>query len=261
MDSQRRTFRWYVYEASNRLALAAGRIGGAAAAAAIDWILPWSHVGTSQAMNGQRRRQEVTCLLLSALRPKVIVETGTWRAITTRFFAEESDAPILTAELDERHHRFATWKTRPTRHQIELVLSDSRTFLRSLPHRSGMPKTRAFFYLDAHWYADLPLHEELTIIADHWSDSVVMIDDFQVPDDPGYGYDRYETGEALTPEYVPWEALDRWTHWWPASRSERETGARRGALVLVQDSVIDDGALVEFGLRPGALAERRQPSP
>jgi len=29
-----------------------------------------------------------------------------------------------------------------------------------------------------------------------------MIDDFQVPDDPGYAYDDYGPGKALTPDLV-----------------------------------------------------------
>lgn len=61
---------------------------------------------------------------------------------------------------------------------------------------------RLFAYLDAHWGEDLPLAEKLEIVFSWDSDAIVMIDDFQVPDDPGYAYDDYGPGKALTPDLV-----------------------------------------------------------
>ena len=58
-----------------------------------------------------------------------------------------------------------------------------------------------FFYLDAHWNEDLPLAEELDTIFCRSSNPVVMIEDFQVPDDPDYGYDDYGPRKSLNPEY------------------------------------------------------------
>jgi hypothetical protein len=43
-----------------------------------------------------------------------------------------------------------------------------------------------FFYLDAHWNEDLPLAEEIDLIFSRSPCAVVMIDDFEVPGDPGF---------------------------------------------------------------------------
>jgi hypothetical protein len=95
---------------------------------------------------------------------------------------------------------------------------------------------RLFFYLDAHWYADLPLEGELDIIATDWKHFVIMIDDFEVPGDEGYGYDSYGANQTLTfdrfsvvfrkHQLVPFS---------PCLSSEEETGIKRGCVVLARE--------------------------
>ena len=94
-----------------------------------------------------------------------------------------------------------------------------------------MPRRRVFFYLDAHWA--LPLREEVQIISDTWSDIVILIDDFQVPDDPGYGFDDYGEGLRLTAEYLPEATWSRYAALYPVASSRVETGKKRGCIVLV----------------------------
>ena len=94
-----------------------------------------------------------------------------------------------------------------------------------------------FAYLDAHWEEDLPLAQELEIIASNWSHAVVMIDDFRVPGDEGYGYDDYGPGKALTADYLPFGALTDWSILYPLAASEEETGARRGCCVLASPAM------------------------
>jgi hypothetical protein len=66
----------------------------------------------------------------------------------------------------------------------------------------GFAGRTILFYLDAHWNDDLPLEEELELIFSVHPHAVVMIDDFQVPDDPGYQFDEYGPGKALTPALI-----------------------------------------------------------
>ena len=47
------------------------------------------------------------------------------------------------------------------------------------------------FYLDAHWYKDLPLAEEIRIIRDQCKRGVIVIDDFFVSGSPGFDFDEY----------------------------------------------------------------------
>jgi hypothetical protein len=47
-----------------------------------------------------------------------------------------------------------------------------------------------FFYLDAHWENYWPLRDEIMIIK-NLKKSVIVIDDFQIPNHPNFGYDFY----------------------------------------------------------------------
>lgn len=95
-----------------------------------------------------------------------------------------------------------------------------------------------FFYLDAHDSGDLPLREELEIIFENWSDAVVMIDDFMVPHDSGYGYGDYGVGKIPSIEYLGPLAHLRLAMFLPAKDSKAETGAKRGCTVVARDPEI-----------------------
>jgi hypothetical protein len=91
------------------------------------------------------------------------------------------------------------------------------------------------FYLDAHWNQDLPLCEELDVILAAWRHCIVIIDDFEVPGQPGFKYDRYgDTKLSL-------ELLDRRALasggvelYAPAYAPSEDTGARCGYVVLTK---------------------------
>ncbi len=106
-----------------------------------------------------------------------------------------------------------------------MTCGDSRQFLRRIATRQSC-KT-PFVYLDAHWDADLPHHEELEIVVENWDRAAVMIDDFAVPDDPGYGYDDYGPGKAQTREYLP--PMPGWPLFYPTAPSRAETGRNEAA--------------------------------
>jgi hypothetical protein len=111
--------------------------------------------------------------------------------------------------------------------------------LRDLAANVQFPKSKVFFYLDAHWQEHLPLAEELEIIFTSWREAVVMVDDFKVPGSD-YAYDDYGPGKALTLEY-----LDRLRHleltpFFPAVPSELETGLKRGSVVLCREAIVTE---------------------
>ena len=97
------------------------------------------------------------------------------------------------------------------------------------------------FYLDAHWNADLPLVEEIGIIASNWSEFIAMIDDFQVPHDEGYGYDDYGDHQRFTLNDFG-STFERYAliPFFPTAPSDRETGHRRGCVVLVGRGELSD---------------------
>jgi len=184
--------------------------------------------------NGQVLRQRLFVDLCSRLRFAAIVETGTHRGSTTAYFRQTTRVPIHSFESVARHHGFACarlWRARG----VHLHFGDSREGISALASSGALPLGPVFFYLDAHWSEDLPLREEIDLAFGHWPQAVVMIDDFAVPDDPGYGFDDYGAGKALTLVYLGPRTAPPTAIWFPAGRSSAETGARRGCILLARD--------------------------
>jgi hypothetical protein len=171
--------------------------------------------------------------LVNTIHPAAVIETGTFRGATTAHLRAVSGAPVYSVEAIPRFHHSARRRLRRDP-GIRLAMADSRTFLRALALDPAVPKVGVVFYLDAHWYADLPLQEELQIIAAHWKHSVVIIDDFQVDGDRDYVFDDYGPGKSLTLADIE---TDGFTVFWPARSSKDETGLRRGSVVLAQAGV------------------------
>src|SRR6185295_75953 len=108
-----------------------------------------------------------------------------------------------------------------------------------------------FFYLDAHWYDDLPLAKEVDLIASHRKRFVVMIDDFKVSDDPGYDFDDYGNGKALALPLIKESiAAHQLGAFFPAAAARDETGAQRGCVVLASNGELSRKLLQLALLRP-----------
>ncbi|MFO1538370.1 MAG: hypothetical protein ACKOVH_11225 [Actinomycetota bacterium] len=177
-------------------------------------------------MNGQERRREALAWCIDALGIGVAVETGTHRGTTTAWFAGLG-LETHSAEQFWRYHAYARVRFRHEP-RVHLVRGDSRAMLRDLVTTTDLDAP-TLFYLDAHWAADLPLAEEVAAVVTHWKAPLVVIDDFEVPDDPGYGFDRYGDtviGFGLLPSLPGFDA------YLSAAPAPAETGARRGWVVL-----------------------------
>jgi hypothetical protein len=210
-----------------------------------DWLRPANHLGWGGPFNAQRERQRLFREIVRLLPVAAIIETGTHRGTTTEFLWHVSGAPVWTTEYMPRFAAFAGWRFAGIE-DVTIAREDSRAFLRRLAADATVPKQNVFFYLDAHWGEDLPLCEELKTIDEYWTESVVMIDDFQVAHDPGYGFDDYGPGKALTIGLLPEQLLDGWDVFYPAAHSSRETGARRGSVIIVaktQSPLLREAAL------------------
>ena len=144
--------------------------------------------------------------------------------------------PVFSCELARSYYlrsavRLASYPN------VRLFNKDSRSFLRDLfaeRHDWRMP----FFYLDAHWNDDLPLPEEIILISQHHRDFVVFVDDFRHPD-PGYGYDRYPNGAEMTLDYLlpRLRSPQPLAFLVPSAPANIETGARRGTLIVVPQTM------------------------
>ena len=181
--------------------------------------------------NGQAGRKRIFQSLARELPFDCLVETGTFVGNTSGWMHHVSRLPVFSSEINPRFHLLAR-KRLAAFHGIQLEHSNSADFLAKLA-ASPLKDQFVFFYLDAHWYQDLPLAAELNIISESWRRFVIMVDDFEVPRDGGYGFDDYGFGRSLTVGTFAslFERLSLATYF-PTLPFELETGARSGCVVL-----------------------------
>lgn len=189
------------------------------------WLEAW-------ALNGQAFRRRLFADLNAGVGFVAIVETGTAFGTATRYFRQMTRVPIHTFESNPRRYGYARAHLNGLP-ALSLYRCDSRTGLRRLHESQALPVGPVFFYFDAHGRGELPLAEEVALAFDHWP-GVVMIDDFAVPDDAGYGFDDYGADGALTLEYLEGHNVMPPGVWFPRCASGDETGARRGCVVLAR---------------------------
>lgn len=188
--------------------------------------------------NNQQRRLEMIRSVFERIRFLTVVETGTYRGSTTEFLADlaaVSGASVITVEVQSRFYWYARWRLRKRR-DVKIIMGDSVSTLRSLG-AGGEVAQPVFFYLDAHWEQHLPLREEVELIQRCWRDFVILVDDFQVPGDPGYAFDDYGPDARLTIEYLEPALQTDVARFWPAAHSSTETSTRKGCLVLASASL------------------------
>jgi len=234
---------------------APGKLG-----ARIDRLRPALSAGFGGPFNGQERRTQAVRDIFAKVPFQSIVETGTYRATTTLFLSQLADVPVASIEVNSRYYHYAQRQLKRAPN-VTLIRGDSTTVLRSLPARAPWNRDPVFFYLDAHWRKYLPLPAELEAIREGWPSFAVLIDDFQVPGDPGYAYDDYGPGQALEPAILtPLEGAPI-VIYWPAAPSSEETGGRRGWIVLASAGQVDDSLRSIQTLRRAGPVTRAPGSP
>jgi len=185
------------------------------------------------AFNGQQGRLALFKDIIKRSAPSAIVETGTYLGTTTEAFAE-TKLPVYTIESNQRNYGFSKSRLRKYPN-VNIKSGDSRVELLALfkDPLNVIKDKSIFFYLDAHWKKDLPLAEEIEVIFKNCSMAVVMVDDFKVPMDSGYGFDDYGPGKTLNEEYIsPAVETYNLTMSYPSISSADETGMKRGCVIL-----------------------------
>jgi len=208
----------------------------------------WRGHWGAQPFNGQEARQAMVREMCARVRFAAAVETGTFRGSTSAFLHEVTGAPLHSFEADARRYGFARARLRHLA-AVHLHCGDSRAGLERLAAERALPPGPVLFYLDAHGLGDMPLACEVEIAFRHWPEAVVMIDDFVVPDDPGYGFDRDGAGQALTLAYLDAQGSRPPGVWLPRCACADETGARRGCVVLARAPAMIDALDAVAGLR------------
>lgn len=216
--------RYFAADALERVASRVPRVG-----TWLDRIRPSTYSGWDRGFNGQRERQAMVREVAKAINFDAFVETGTFRGSTTAWVRQHLQLPVWTVELDERSYRFCRWRFR-TETDVHLHQGDSRRFLREVAVQ--LPERRCLIYLDAHWYSDLPLGEEMRIVSSGWPEWVVMIDDFKVEGGHKYYFDDYGPGKSLELAILPFDALGDVGVFFPRATGMEERFPWRGCVVV-----------------------------
>jgi hypothetical protein len=192
--------------------------------------------GDGVGLNGSLSRKRIFGELLRKYEFSFVIETGTYLGDSAGYFADASKLPVYSSEINPVLHSLAKMRLKG-RPGIHLVRSDSRKFLEEMSGNPDVAGKECFFYLDAHWGKDCPLAQEISIIASRWPKFVVMVDDFQVPGDPGYAYDRCGTIKRmnlpLIRKSVKGHDLGAYFPSTPA-REESASGKPKGFVVLAR---------------------------
>ena len=187
-------------------------------------------------MNSQAARVELARQIIARCAIARIVETGTFLGTTTEFFAQFG-LPVVTVEVNPEFAKHCSERLRD-RKNVDLRVADSPEVLRDLAREKIDRGVPTLFYLDAHWQENLPLREEAELAITNFAKAVLLIDDFAVPDDPGYFFDDYGPGKRLDLDYLMKGKLPTLSIYFPSTPSNRETGARRGCVVVTADAAL-----------------------
>ena len=118
----------------------------------------------------------------------VVVETGTFRGDTTRFFSNCFDQ-VHTIEFSKTYFESAQQDLSDCKN-IHFHWGSSEKVLGELLPK--LKNQKSLFYLDAHWNDYCPLLDELSAIAEtHKDNCIIVIDDFKVPHRNDCHYDQY----------------------------------------------------------------------
>ena len=182
--------------------------------------------------NGQERRQAILGSLFDSYQFDLVIEAGTYRGTTTEYLRNLTSAPIITIEVSGRYYEYSIRRL-SGRSGIEVVHGNSPAVIRHIANRPKHDRrAKVFAYLDAHWDVNLPLRWEILELLSGWDSICIVVDDFRVPGDLGYGYDDYGPGLALDVTLLAGLPLTGVALFFPQVPSVDETGHRRGWAVL-----------------------------
>jgi len=178
----------------------------------------------------------------------LVIESGTFRGTTTQLLRAWTTAPIITIEVSGRYYAYSRRRLSGLP-GIQVVHGDSATEIRRVAARpTHDANARVFAYLDAHWGRSLPTRWEILELVSSWHSVCIVVDDFKVPGDLGYGYDDYGPGMALDETLLDGLPLADVSIFFPRAPSAEETGHRRGWVVLVRGHDLVDHVSTMDGL-------------
>ena len=205
----------------------------------IDPFIPVNFEWEKHCLNGQEFRKKIITEIIRNIKFEFIIETGTEYGFTTKFFSNFSNK-IISIEKSKPTFVIAK-KNLQNEKNVQLILNDSKNLKSIIDSKNiNIDKNQAiFFYLDAHSEDDYPLIEEIKYIVNEYNNFIILIDDFQVPHDQGYGFDSYK-GKKLNIDFVKTLLSKNENIFFPNIPSYKETGRLRGYVMITNNSNINN---------------------
>lgn len=172
--------------------------------------------------NGQKLRTKMISKIIESFCPDVFIETGTYYGNTLEFFLKYKK-PTYSIEVNEEFYLIAKSRFLGNSNLI-LIKGDSATELSKI----NSQENPTFVYLDAHWYSELPLSEELKAL-ERYKDIIIVIDDFKIPGNDEWSYDKYGTTELEIQSITFPEVFELY---FPNYSSASDGGFMTGCIVL-----------------------------
>jgi len=151
-------------------------------------------------LHGDRILRTLVRRLVNRYGITACIETGTYQGETAIFLARLNPSlPVYTCEIDGLAYEAASARFVDFAN-IMISRSSSPSFLKDLIDAKCCGEL-PLFWLDAHWLEYWPLRDELALITNQPHAAVIMIDDFEVPGKPQFGFDStadYEAGAGVS---------------------------------------------------------------
>jgi hypothetical protein len=208
-----------------------GRIESVLAEIALNNKLDWEKFY----LNGQHFRRKIISEILTSINFDYIVETGTEYGFSTAYFST-FNKKIFSIEKSKPLFYLAKKKLENFKN-INLILNDSKNIEEILNKHKIDRENKVFFYLDAHSENDYPLLDELKFITSFYGNNLILIDDFQVPGDDGYGFDSFN-GKKLNLNLISNSLIGENYIYFPKVSSKIETGRLRGYVLITNSNDI-----------------------
>jgi len=161
------------------------------------------------------------------------IETGTFEGGTTIFLAQNFKN-VFSIECNVVSFIKAENNIKNANVNVNLIFGKSEEVL---PFILNIVSNNTIFYLDAHWYNDCPLKNELQLIKKFNLKPIIAIHDFFIPDSKKLGYDTYN-GQSFTYEWLKEDLdaiYDKKYNYFYNNDIESE-GAMRGIIYIFPDN-------------------------
>lgn len=120
------------------------------------------------------------------------IETGSFMGKTVYFVGKNfPNIMCYSCEIDKNSYSIAYEQIKDLKNvNLQLVPSPHAVYNIKQNLDNNIYNKKCLFWLDAHWHTD-PLYDEIKYITTNFNKFIIIIDDFEIPEDKGFWTDGY----------------------------------------------------------------------